>query len=806
MKLLSALIISLLIFSNLIFSQEKENYKLIGAVADSALGTALVGANVTIISRKDGRTITGTTTDAKGFFNVDKITESNIRAKFSMVGYQTKIIDSISAEKTSRLGLIKLRSTTILMPEVIVKSIKPMIEFQIDKQVINIDQVPGSSGSLTDALKNSGVVDVDPQSNAITVRGQAVKLQMDGHPFDMPENMLAQLPASMVDQVEVVLSPGARESAEGGAYILNIITKKNTMNNFNGSIRLNAASNNRNYGGINVNYKVNKLNIFASSFGYFGDFNSSSNSEKINYNSSSLYQLKSNSNNTGNGYFGNLKLGFDYDIDDNNSVTFYGSYNKNKYDFNTGSSSLVENNLYVPQYSYYNNSSTDYRWNNFTLYGFYKKSAIGGDKKGKELTFDAYYANIFSPNNSNLNTMYSYQYGTPQLHNSGSVENANTFIFRTEFIIPSGIGKFETGYNFTYRHRQNQNNSLDYSYLANSWLDSLNLSNLFRYKENIHALYLTYSNNFGKVGIKAGLRTENLNTFGEQITTNENFTQNFLNFFPNINVSYKFSDLFQLTFNAFRRVRYPELYYVNPYKQYNGPNSYTAGNPGIKPYYLNSYAVSLSQYINVYYVLSNGLYQYVTANLQDSITYSSPVNLTSNKVYGVDLTLPYYNSPMAPFHLPDFISMLYLQFTYKYTRREGSYLNEDLSDWGYSKMLSARMSLKLWFGIDASMYLSYSPETTSKKYISNQTSYFSIYLSKAFMDQKLEINVSISDVLNSNVYDRQTFGTDFYMHSNYTMLKSRSISIGFTYMINNYKERQDRTIDDGRDASGQSIK
>ncbi|MCL5030138.1 MAG: TonB-dependent receptor [Bacteroidetes bacterium] len=803
MKLISALIISALIFSNLIFAQEKENYKLIGAVADSALGTSLVGANVTIISRKDGRTITGTTTDAKGFFTVDKITEGNIRAKFSMVGYQTKIIDSVSVEKTSRLGLIKLRSTTILMPEVVVKSIKPMIEFQIDKQVINIDQVPGSSGSLTDALKNSGVVDVDPQSNVVTVRGQAVKLEMDGHPFDMPQNMLAQLPASMVDQVEVILSPGAKESAEGGAYILNIITKKNTLNNFNGSISLNTSSNNRNYGGINLNYKVNKINVFASSFGYFGDFNSNSSSEKLNYNSANLYSLSSNYNNNGNGFFGNLKLGFDYDLDESNSFTFYGSYNKSKYDFNSDSYSLVENALFTPQYSYDNNSNADYTWNNFTLYGFYKKKF---DKKGKELTFDAYYANIYSPNSNNLNTMYSYQSSTPQLHNSGSVENANTFIFKTDYVIPSDIGKFETGYNFTYRHRGNGNNALDYSYLTNSWQDSLNLSNLFRYKENIHALYLTYSNNFGKWGVKAGIRTENLNTNGEQITTNENFTQNFLNFFPNFNLSYKLSDLFQLTFNAFRRVRYPELYYVNPYKQYNGPNSYTAGNPGIKPYFLNSYAVSLSQYINVYYVLSNGLYQYVTANYQDSISYSSPVNLTSNKVYGVDLTLPYYNSPMAPFHLPDFISMLYLQFTYKYTKSEGSYLNEDLSDWGYSKMLSARMSLKLWFGIDASMYLSYSPETASKKYISNQRSYFSIYLSKAFMDQKLKVNVSVSDVLNSSVYDRQTFGTDFYMHNSYTMLKSRSISIGFTYMINNYKERQDRNIDDGRDASGQSMK
>ena len=54
-----------------------------------------------------------------------------------------------------------------------------------------------------------------------------MKLQMDGHDYAMPGEMLAQLPASMIDQVEVILAPGAKESAEGGTYILNLITKKN---------------------------------------------------------------------------------------------------------------------------------------------------------------------------------------------------------------------------------------------------------------------------------------------------------------------------------------------------------------------------------------------------------------------------------------------------------------------------------------------------------------------------------------------------------------------------------------------------
>jgi len=808
MKTLTALVLCLVFMTFQNLAQEKGSYSLTGMVADSVLGTGLANANVTIISRKDGSTLTGATTNAKGYFTIDKIKESVVRAKFSMLGYQTKVIDSLSLENTSRIGLIRLRATNILMPEVVVKTIKPMIEFKIDKQVINIDQVPGSTGSLTDALKNTGLVDVDPQSNSISVRGQAVKLEMDGHPYEMPDNMLSQLPASMVDQVEVILSPGARESAEGGTYILNIVTKKNNFDNFSGSVSMNTSSNNRNYGGLNFNYKVKKLNFFASSFGYFGNYSNNSTSEKDNYNSTSFHYLNSNSSGSGNGIFGNAKLGFDYDLDANNTFTFFGSYNKNKYNFSSINSSLVENYLAAPEYSYNNNVTSDYTWNDFTLYAFYKKKfdkpSPQSAQPASELTFDAYFSNIYSPSTSNLNTVYSYQAGAPQLHNSGTMGNANTFIFKAEYVHPSEIGRFEGGYNLTYRNRQNDNNAVDFSYLTNSWTDSLKLSNLFKYRETIHAGYVTYSKDFGKFGVKTGLRMEDLSAAGDQITSNENFSHNFLNFFPNMNLSYKLSEMFQLTFNAFRRVRYPELYYINPYKSYNGPNSYSAGNPDIQPYYTNSYAVGLSQYINVYYNSSAGLYQYVTANFQDSITYSSPVNLSSNKVYGVDLTLPYYNSPMALFHLPDFITMFNIRFTYMYSKTTGSYLNEDLSDWGYSKSLNASVGVKLWYDIEASMYLYFTPKTESKRYFSNQTSYFSVFFSKSFLNKNLKVNLYITDILNSNKYNRQTFGTDYYMQSNYTMLNSRGISIGFTYMLNNYKDRHDRNVDDGRDASGES--
>ncbi|MCJ7690183.1 MAG: TonB-dependent receptor, partial [Clostridiaceae bacterium] len=727
------------------------------------------------MSRIDNRIIVGTSSDAEGNFMAENINENNVRIKFTRVGYQTKIIDSVSVATTSSMGLIRLRSTVIMLPEVVIKSITPMIEFNIDKQVVNIDQVPGSTGSITEALSNSGAVQIDPATNKITVRGQDVKIQMDGHPFDMPDNMLAQMPASMFDQVEVILSPSAKESAEGGAYILNLISKKSILDSYNGSISLNTSTNNRNYGGINFNYKKDKLNIFTALFSGFGNYKSFGNDEQINYNSTSLYHQITDGEYNYEGYNAYLKLGFDYNLDENNLLTFYGTYNKFKYDADEVSDNYVTNNLGLPLYSFNNKSNSIFNYDKFSLYGFYKKKF---DKEGNDLTFDVLYTNIKSPSNSERNVIYSNSDGLPQKHNSERDETANTFISKIEYVYPSEIGKFETGYNFTYRNRNNDYNTLDYSYISNSWTDSLNLSNLFKYNEDIHAFYITYSNTFGKVDIKTGIRGENLHTKGEQITSNENFSKNFFNLFPNLNIAYKFNDMFQITFNTFRRVRYPQLYFVNPFKQYNGPNSFSLGNPELQPFFLSSYALSLSQFINVYYVYSTGLFNYVTSVIEDTITISSPINISNNKTYGIELTLPYYNTPTMPVHLPDFISMLYVQFGYTYRKQSGQYLNEDLNYSVYRKWLIANLGLKLWFDVNANLSFRYFPKIESTRSIIGETHILSLYFSKAFMDQKLQVNLSISDVLNSQKFSSQTYGSEFYSKNLFSQYRSRSVSIG----------------------------
>jgi iron complex outermembrane receptor protein len=800
MKIIRVIVIFILITCESFYAQKSTgSFKLIGAAADIKTLKPLSGVSVIVISKVSGKELTGSATDEKGNFTIENIPEDKIRVKFSMVGYQTQVIDSVDVDKSSHLGLIYLQSTIIELPEAVVKSIKPMIEFHADKQVINMDRLPGNSGSVTDALKNSGVIEVEPSTNKITVRGQDLKLQMDGHEYNMPSEMLAQLPAAMIDQVEVILAPGAKESAEGGTYILNLITKKNTFSNYSGMFNISPSTNGNIYGGMYLNYKADNMNIFGQAYSGYYNFRNKNETERYVYTSPAMYYQKSLSESNYKFTTGYFKLGFDYDFDEKNTSTFFVNYSGYKNTSESSGGNIVNDRNDVFQYSYNrlnNNKGTN---NSISYYGFYKRTFAA---RGNDLILDAMYTVFTNPSESKMNNDYSNKAGTPELQNSGTEVNNKTLIVKADYSLPLNLNKVEAGYSFTYRTRKNDYNVLNFSYQTGSWLDSLSLSNVFKYTESIHAMYASYAHKLGEFDIKFGLRAENLSTDGEQITQNLNFSENFLSFFPNLNISYKLSDMYQLGFNAFRRVTYPQVYYINPFRQYTGPNTFFAGNPKLEPTYVNSYALNLSQYISVFYNYTKGSFTSAMTTENDSTIISSYLNLNNEKSYGVNLTLPYYNSAMMPIHLPDFISNCYISFNYRYSKQSGQFLTEDLSLTNKTYSLNANIGFKLWYDLDADVSIYYTPTIKNRRTVSSERKYVYLYLSKTFFERKLRFYISVNDVLNTQKGNYETIGGNYYMKSYYESFNSRSISLGISYIFNDYKDRRDRNLDDGRDSSG----
>jgi len=772
-----------------------------GFAADSISGDPLPGVNAVIVSKEDGRLITGTATDSTGKFEIKNIRDKDVILKLSMVGYNTKTIDAL---KEGSLGKVFLSQSAVKLGDVEVKAQKPMLEYSLDKTIINIDKVPGNNASVSDALKNTGLIDVDPTSKKISVRGNsAVNIMIDGHPVQMGDELLSQMPASYAEKVELTTVPSAKEDPEGGAGILNIITKKNVFDNYSGSATIYGSTGNVGMANLMLNYRKNNFSINASTFTFLGKFGGSSDADRINYNSDALHEIISKNTTSTNGNYRGYNLGIDYDPDTLNSLSFSANYGLMKFSNDNGS---VSDNFNISReliYNYYSQSNVNYKYGNYSTSGFYKHKF---NNKGHEFTTDAYFTNQDNFNGTDLISHYNYTIDFPSYQMSHQSEKNNTFILKTDYVNPTDeYGKFEVGYKLTYRNRKNDYTNKNFLYIEDVWGDSLGLSNIFKYDETIHAGYITYTRKISIFDVKAGLRLEQTFAEGTQEVTNETFNNDYLSLFPSLSVAYSISPLYQVSFNASRRINRPRMDQINPFVFVYGPNSETRGNSRIEPTYTNIFELAFSSLLKFYYSRTTGNVVSFNTVRNDSIFVTSYVNATSTKTYGAELNIPIMNGPGMPFKLPDWLQIFNISLSYSYMKEDAGYLNDQYAIDRGSFRMTDYLSLKLWYDVTFSVYASYTPKTTDDRFYNSSRTFAGFSVGKNFFDKKLEVTFNAQDIFKGQNGTSKTTAPSFYSYNKYTAKYTPNYGISLRYSFNNYQQKQDRNVDDGRDNSGNRI-
>ncbi|HWV30819.1 MAG TPA: outer membrane beta-barrel protein, partial [Dyadobacter sp.] len=466
-------------------------------------------ANVALLAAKDSALIGGGTADENGLFNIPAEPGSYL-IKITFLAMDEKIIPNVRvAAQPVALGAITLTSNARVLEELVVQGEKSQMDLQLDKRVFNVGKdLANIGGNASDILNNMPSVTVDVEGN-VALRGSGnVRILIDGKQSGMvglnPAEALRQIPADLIESVEIITNPSSRYDAEGEVGILNIVMKKNIRYGLNGTFTGTAGYPSNFGASFNVNYRKKKVNLIAN-YGFMyrdGPGRGHSRQEYNSADTSFVYEQTNQRNRAG--YSNNVRVGLDYFLNNHNTITatlsVRRSQNENKsrleyrdFDMNNALTRTVRRS----------EDETEPRTNIEAALNYRKTF----ERKGQSLTFDAKYILSDETEASQYHEVAD-NHTIDIRQRSYNTEDEKNFLAQLDYIHPLGKdGKLEAGLKTSVRLLDNDF-SVHQQLEPDYWVILPDYDNRLAYDEKIHAAYLMASNQFGKFFVQAGLRGE----------------------------------------------------------------------------------------------------------------------------------------------------------------------------------------------------------------------------------------------------------------------------------------------------------
>ena len=270
--LLTAFLLTLTAFSAMAQTPAGSS-KIEGNIKDEK-GQPIEAVTITLLQAKDSGRLKETVTSKTGHFVFDNLPAGKYLVSASSVGYNqlySRVLELTSGRLAQTLPPLVMTGTSTSLHEVAVVGRRPPIEQKPDRTIINVDASPSNTGSTAmDVLEKAPGVTLDKDDN-ISLKGkQGVQVMIDGKPTYLSSAQLADylrsLPASAIDQIELMTNPSAKYDAAGNSGIINIKTKKNKLKGFNGNVTLTHTQGvyPKPSGSLNLNYRTGSFNFFLN--------------------------------------------------------------------------------------------------------------------------------------------------------------------------------------------------------------------------------------------------------------------------------------------------------------------------------------------------------------------------------------------------------------------------------------------------------------------------------------------------------------------------------------------------------------
>lgn len=789
---ITLLIFLICMLSDLAFSQGPPPAITIkGSVFDSVSNKPLAFVTVALQNAQTHTGIRSGLTRDDGSFSLNTNATQALELVFVFVGYKSKVVPVTDSGTSINIGKIMLPASSSQLQEVSVTSARPLMKQEVDRITYDIQADPDSKAlSVLDMMRKVPLLSVDGNDN-IQLKGSGnYKILINGKESALvaknPSDVLKSMPATNVQKIEVITTPPAKYDAEGLSGIINIITKRNADQGYN--IGLNTRFNTVFGAGYNLNGTL-KQGKFGISF--FGGMGSGGNTTTTFDNTENIFASQTNIAQTGTNnqkarfHYGGSELS--YEIDSLNLIT--GSFNlfgNNQHTRTLQFSNTTMQDIVAQMYNLANAADQSFTGLDAAInYQLGFKAS-----KDRLLTFSYKYS--YSPNKQFNDNVFSnrfnyYQADVPdyqQYNDAGNKDHTIQVDYASslskQLSIEAGA-KAILRNNYSNFHVDNRDSITQIYHTVDS------LTNDFNYHQNIYSLYNSYQWKMEKWAVKAGLRLERTELNADFVSAGIKTAPSYSNLIPSVSIQRSFKSS-SLNFGFTQRILRPGIFQLNPFVDRSNPTFINTGNPGLKPELDNTFDLTYSNFshgainIDLSYAFSNNSIQNVSTLQQQlindtlrDVTYTTFENLGTHKTLGLNVNTNLNLTKTFTMSLNGQVNHIWLSGTFN----GGMYHNSGFTG-------NAFGNLRYKFGTSG-FALSFNAgyfsggvnlQGRSSDYIFNQ------YLfSKEFFDRKMTIVLVANNPYSKfNTFRTTVNSVDFYQNlssQNYY----RSLAVRFNFRI-----------------------
>ncbi len=632
------------IFSTSYSFGQNKGVTISGLIKDKVEKSALSYVSVALKTEKDSAFVAGTVSNEEGRFTLSNIQPSNYYFEISLTGYMTKrqAIYVGSLSEFLDIATIDLEKDIQKIGEVSVLAKQDDVGGKMEKKTFKVeDNISQNGGSILQTMQNLPGVTV--QEGKVQLRGNdRVTVLVDGKQTALTgfgnQSGLDNIPASAIEKIEIINNPSSKYDANGNAGIINIVMKKNKQEGFNGKVGFttglgslwvrqeNLPSIRPQYQftpkinpSVSLNYRKKKINVFFQADNLYTETLNKNEFVTRTYDNGTVInqQLKRNRNTN----FFTSKVGFDWSINDKNTLTISALF---------GSEKIIDRG---DQPFFDANNSTRIRLWQF-LEDELKTTAMATVSYQHKFKQAGHLLNIgLNYTFHREDEKYFYDNYLPATSGTDAfklLSDEQVYDFNLDYIKPLKYGRIETGIKL-----RNRNIPTNMQFIpgVNSVLDT-NAGGWATYQELIPAVYGNYVFENKKWEAELGLRVEyvkiqydvnpNHNTYKSD---GYHYTQPF----PSGRLAYKINDRNKISIFYNRRVDRPNEVDIRIFPKYDDAEIIKVGNPALRPQFTNSIELGYKTSWSKGYFYSAAYHRFADG----TITRISSIAPNSNLIYAI---------------------------------------------------------------------------------------------------------------------------------------------------------------------------